>query len=408
MKYERSNKLNSLLTHYRDEMIAFCRQIVQTPSLPGEEGEVAKLIHSEMGRLGYDQVQIDEWGNVIGLICGQNNGDSVMFNGHMDHVDIGNVDDWLYPPFGAEIHGGRLWGRGSADMKGPLAAMIYAGGVLVREGIRPPVDLYVCAVVQEEVGGLGTYKLAQIIQPKFAVVGEATGNHLARGHRGRLEIIVKVQGRSVHASMPREGINPFAVLARFIQRLETLSLPDDKTFGSSTVAPTLIETDQRSSNVIPGEAKLRLDWRNIPDETSGEILVKLQALLGTCLAEVEGSKGEVMLSPQVLKTWTGKVETLPSVVPSFSQSRQDPLVLQGQQILSNALSRPVDVIVWPFATDGGHLMQVGVPTIGFGPSEIQEIHTVHESISLDMLAEGMLGYIALALELCTTEPGNDA
>jgi succinyl-diaminopimelate desuccinylase len=152
------DQLNALTVQYRDEMTAFCQRLVQTPSLPGEEGDVAALIRAEMERLGYDRVWIDDWGNVIGLLRGRGTGRSVMFNGHMDHVHPGNPKDWPHPPYSGEIKDGRLWGRAAADMKGPLAAMIHAGGALAREGIRPPGDLYVAAVVQEEVGGLGTQK----------------------------------------------------------------------------------------------------------------------------------------------------------------------------------------------------------------------------------------------------------
>ena len=391
--------LVSLAKRYSDEMIAFCQRIVQTPSLPGEEGDTASLIYTEMQRLGYDQAWIDQWGNVVGLLKGQGVGRSVIFNGHMDHVEPGNLKDWPYPPFAGEIHEGRLWGRGSADMKGPLATMIHACGVLAREGIRPPGDLYVAAVVQEEVGGLGTHKLLQDIHPEYAVIGEATGNHLARGHRGRLEIIVRVQGRSVHASMPQLGVNPYSVLARFIQQLETLHLREDETFGNSTVVPTLIYSDQRSSNVVPGEVSLHLDWRNIPGETSSDVKAQLQPLLDACLAQVEGSKGELLFYSQYLQTWTGRTETFPFVFPSYCLDAQNPLIQYSHQVLSHALSRPVELIIWPFATDGGHLMEAGVPTIGFGPAEINQLHTVGESISLDMLIEGMLGYMALALEL---------
>ena len=193
-----ADKLSALTNRYRDEMIAFCQRLVQTPSLPAEEGDVAALIRAEMERLGYDAVWTDEWGNVVGLLRGQGTGRSVMFNGHMDHIDPGNPQDWPYPPYSGVIHDGRLWGRGSADMKGPLAAMIHAGGALAREGIRPPGDLYLAAVVQEEVGGLGTQKLVKTVRTDCAVVGEASSNNLARGHRGRVEVVVRVRGRSVH------------------------------------------------------------------------------------------------------------------------------------------------------------------------------------------------------------------
>ncbi len=394
-----SDKLSVLVSLYRAEMIAFCQQLVRTPSLPGEEGDVAALICAEMKRLGYDDVWTDDWGNVIGLLRGRGTGGSVMFNGHMDHVDPGDPKDWSYPPYSGQIRDGRLWGRGAADMKGPLAAMIHAGGALAREGIPPPGDVYVAAVVQEEVGGLGTQELAQSVHPDCAVVGEATSNQLARGHRGRVEVIVRVRGKSVHASVPHQGVNPHGVLARFIQRLETLPMAHDETFGRSTVAPTLYLIDQHSSNVLPGEARLHLDWRNIPGETPDDVLAQLRPLLDACLTEVEGSQGKLLLHTRDLCTYTGQAENFPAVFPSFALGADHPLVRKGQRVLTAALSRPVKVGVWRFATDGGHLMAAGVPTIGFGPAEEHTVHTVRENVPVEMLVEGMLGYIALALEL---------
>jgi putative selenium metabolism hydrolase len=385
-------------THY-DQMIAFCQRCIQTPSLPGEEGDLAALVKAEMETLGYDEVWRDDWGNVVGLLRGRENGRSVMLNGHLDHVDPGNADEWPYPPYGGEIHDGRLWGRGAADMKGPLAAMLYAVGVLAQEGIRPPGDVYVAGVVQEEVGGLGTQKLLQTVTPDVAVIGEATSNQLARGHRGRIEVVARVRGKSVHASVPEQGVNPHAVLARFIRGLETLPLAQDETFGGSSVAPTLYLTDQKSSNVIPGEARLHLDWRNVPGETAEDVLAQIQPLLEACVEDVKGSHGELELHTRDLRTYTGCTETFPAVFPSYGLEADHPLVSQGRQVLESALSRPVEVVIWRFATDGGHLMEAGVPTIGFGPAEAKELHTVGESVPLEMLKDGMLGYLALALAL---------
>jgi acetylornithine deacetylase/succinyl-diaminopimelate desuccinylase-like protein len=284
-------------------------------------------------------------------------------------------------------------------MKGPLAAMVYAVGALAQRGLRPPGDLYVAAVVQEEVGGLGTQKLVESVHPDLAVVGEATSNQLARGHRGRIEVVVRVRGRSVHASVPEQGVNPHHVLARFIQRLETLPLAREQTYGGSSVAPTTYHTDQQSSNVIPGQAWLHLDWRNLPGEGLEEVLAQLQPLLEGCLSEVRGSEGELAVFTHDLSTYTGRRETFPALFPSFGLAGDHPLVRQGRRILEGALSRPVEVIVWRFATDGGHLMEAGVPTIGFGPAEAEALHTVGESVPLEMLREGLLGYTALAVQL---------
>ncbi len=393
------DRLSALTDRHHSEMIAFCQKLVQTPSLPGEEGDVAALIRTEMERLGYDDVWTDDWGNVVGLLRGGETGRSVMFNGHMDHVDPGNPRDWPYPPYGGEIHEGWLWGRGAADMKGPLAAMIHAMGILAQKGLRPPGDLYLAAVVQEEVGGLGTQKLVQTLRPDLAVIGEATSNQLARGHRGRIELIVRVRGTAVHASVPHQGVNPHAVLARFIQRLETLSLAQDETLGQSSVAPTLYLTDQRSSNVLSGEARLHLDWRNVPGETPDQVLAQLQPVLDACLTDVEGSQGELLVHTRDLRTYTGRSEIFPAVFPSFCLAADDPLVQKAQRVLGRALSRPVGITVWRFATDGGHLVAAGVPAVGFGPAEAHTLHTVGENVSVEMLVDGLRGFIALALEL---------
>jgi succinyl-diaminopimelate desuccinylase len=396
--------LESLIDPFRADMLSFCQRLVQTPSLPGEEGEAASLVEAEMRSLGYDEVWADRWGNVVGLVRGAGEGRSVMFNGHLDHVDPGNPDEWTYPPYSGEIHDGRICGRGVADMKGPLAAMVYAVGALVRRDSPPPGDLYVAAVVQEEVGGLGTQKLLESVRSDVAVVGEATRNQLARGHRGRIEIVVRVKGRSVHASVPEQGVNPHQVLARFIIGLEGLCLPRDETYGSSAVAPTTYYTDQRSSNVIPGEAWLHLDWRNLPGEAPEQVLAQLRPLLEECLAEVEGSEGDLVVHTRELRTYTGLEETFPEVFPSYGLAADHPLVRRGSHVLQQALGRPVQVIIWRFATDGGHLMAAGVPTIGFGPAEAAALHTVDESVPLEMLEEGLLGYAALALTLGQQHP----
>jgi putative selenium metabolism hydrolase len=394
-----NRNLNGLAERQTEAMISFCQRIVQTPSLPGEEGQVAALVRAEMEALDYDEVWTDGWGNVVGLLRGTGVGRSVMFNGHMDHVDPGQPDDWPHPPYGGLIQNGRMWGRGVADMKGPLAAMVHAVGLLAQEDPRPPGDVYVAAVVQEEVGGLGTRKLVESVHPDVAVVGEATANHLARGHRGRIEVVVRVLGKAVHASVPDQGVNPHYVLARFLQRLETLSLTEDETFGRSTVAPTLCLTDQQSSNVIPGEARVHLDWRNVPGEGHEEVFDQLRPVLEACLSEVEGSEGELILHTRDLRTYTGRTETFPAVFPSFGLSAQHELVQRGQEVLARALSRPVEVVIWRFATDGGHLMEAGIPTIGFGPAEAEQLHVVGESVPVALLQEGLLGYTALALEL---------
>jgi len=393
----RREELLPLAKAYRDQMVAFCQRLVQTPSLPGQEGAVAELVRQEMERLGYDQVWLDEAGNVIGYVRGSSEGCAVMLHSHLDHVDPGPESEWPFPPYSGQISQGYLYGRGTADMKGALAAQVYGIGALLQAGYELPGDVYVVGVVMEEMGSLGTLKLIEGIRPDVAVVGEATSNQLARGHRGRVELVVRVKGRSVHASMPQRGVNPHYVMAGFMARLQDLAMVADEAFGSSTVAPTLYLSDQTSSNVTPGELRLHLDWRNVPGESVKDVVARLQSLLAESL--LEGSQGTVEVREYEVCAYTGLRARIAAVIPPFALPPDHPLLTRGKRALEQALGRRVKVGEWRFATDGGHLMAAGIPVIGFGPCEESVVHTVQERVSMDMLVEGMAGYMALALDL---------
>jgi putative selenium metabolism hydrolase len=387
-------ELRSLVEAHRQELLDFAQRLVQKPSMPGEEGEVAALLLGEMQSLGYDQVWRDEAGNVIGHVGGEG-GPSLMFNGHMDHVDAGDPSQWAHPPFGGEVHDEALWGRATVDMKGALAAMVYAGGLVRELGLTPPGDLYVSGVVQEEVGGLGSRYLSQTLPVDRAVVGEASGNHLRRGHRGRVELRLHLEGRAVHASMPDLGANPHFSLARFLDGLVALEMVSDKEYGASTVAPTLIASEPQSANVTPSNVNLVLDWRNIPGEQPKEIVAKLEALLNDSLQP--GCRGRVQLATKALVSYSGFQMTYPDTFPSFTTPAAHPWLLQARECLAAVLEREMRVGAWRFATDGGHFAAAGATVLGFGPGDEALVHTIEEHLPIDQLEESALGYLVLAL-----------
>jgi succinyl-diaminopimelate desuccinylase len=380
---------------HREDLIGFAQRLIQVPSLSGREAEVAALVQAEMERLGYDRVWIDEAGNVIGRVAG-GDGPPLMFNGHMDHVDPGDPGLWLHPAYGGEIHDDELWGRAAVDMKGALAAMVYAGGLLVSLGLTLPGHLYVTAVVQEEVGGMGARHLAQSLPVKHVVVGEASANHLRRGHRGRVELRAHFQGRSVHASMPDLGVNPHFSLARFVEGLKTLPMASHPEYGSSTVAPTRVDSEPQSANVTPAAIHLTLDWRNVPGEDLSRIVTKLETLLTRCLEPA--CNGQVEICTKTMVSYTGlSMEYLDSFA-SFTTPADHPWLDSVQAALAEALDRPVEVGTWRFATDGGHFAEEGATVIGFGPGDDTVVHTVEERLPLDQLVESVVGYMVLALE----------
>ena len=388
--------LPALAQAHRADLVNLMRRLVQTPSLPGHEDQLANLIAAEMRQLDFDEVAADGLGNVVGWIRG-NRGPTLMFNGHMDHVDPGPVAGWSHPPYGGDVVEDELWGRGSVDMKGPLAAMIYAAGLTKRYALPLPGDLIVACVVMEETGGAGTQELVRRLKPVIAVVGEASGGRLMRGHRGRIELVVRVTGRAAHASVPDKGINPHYTLARLLAQVETLPMTRDDVFGSSSVAPTLYRTDQVSANVIPAEAQLTLDWRNVPGEAPEQIVERMNRLLAGCLSP--GVEGTVSVATSHFVSYTGYAEDAPAIFSSFILPADHPLLNAARHVLGETLGQRPEVDVWHFATDGGRLAAAGITTIGFGPGDPALAHTNRERMPIGALVDGLAGYMALASRL---------
>lgn len=382
-------------------MVDFCRRLIQTPSLPGEEGPLAALVRAEMGRLGYDEVTTDGWGNVIGVLTGTGGGRSVMLNTHLDHVSPGDPALWPIPPYEGRIVDGVLYGRAASDIKGATAPQVYAAALLRRAGVRPAGDLYVTVVVREETGGLGARELVTHLRPGCAVLGEGSDNELRHGHRGRMEVVVEVRGRSVHASVPTRGANPHYVMARLLGRLEGLAMATDPLLGASSVAPTLYRTDQTSSNVTPGICWLHLDWRNVPAEPPEAVRTKVQALLEEVLAD--GMTGAVSILTERLRTYTGQEAEVMMGARPFVLPVDHPVLTTAARTLAGVLGRPIPIKPWGFATDGGHFMHAGIPTIGFSPCEEQYAHTIHDQISLAKMVEALAGYAALVPALSGVE-----
>lgn len=392
----RAGQLWALADAQRDSLVAFTRRLVGIPSLSGHEGDVAAEVQAEMRRLGYDEVTVDALGNVVGRVRG-GEGCTVALLSHLDQVDVGGEAEWPVPPFAATVREGAIWGRGTMDMKGSLAAQVHAAGALKSAGVPLPGDVVVVGTVLEEVGSLGARHLAASLRVDCAVVGEATGLDVSRGHRGRIELAVTVTGRAVHASVPARGVNPHEVLARFIARLPELAGTRDDSLGPSSVAPTLYTCDQASANVIPGRCTLHLDWRYVPAESPDAIVSQVQALLDECL--IPGSQGRVCVVARPRRTYTRHEEDFPMISPPFLRAEDDPLIAAARDALAEALGRPVGVKTWRFATDGGHLAEAGIPCLGFGPGDEALAHTVREHVAVDELVAGMAGYMALVWRL---------
>jgi len=195
-----------------ERAIRFAAELVRIPSLPGEEEAVALRIVDELGALGFDEARTDRAGNVVGRIAGTEGAPAVMLSSHMDVVDVGDPAAWEHPPYGGVVAGGFLHGRGSMDVKGPLAIQLYAAARCVEA--RPAGDLLMVFSVYEEKGGWGMMHHLDTLGtcPGAVILSEATDCDLCTGHRGHAELAVEILGRACHASDPGRGRNPNLLL----------------------------------------------------------------------------------------------------------------------------------------------------------------------------------------------------
>ncbi len=382
-----------------DSCVDFLQRLIRTESLPGEEGDIAELMRGEMESLGYADVDLDDAGNVLGKVPGRGAAPAMMFNTHLDHVDVGEHGAWPHPPFGGEIHDDRVWGRGAVDIKGPLAAQVYGVARLIRDGFAPAGDVYVTGVVQEEIGGMGARHMAGYMDTPLVVIGEPSRGELRRGHRGRTELIAHAKGRSCHASVPNEGVNALEPISRLILGIKEMEMRRDADLGTSTVVPTLIRTDQISPNVVPGEVWLTCDWRNVPGESGEDARLQLQAVADAAVADIDGAELEITITSHLHTSFSGMTMDYPSDNPAYIVAADHPSMAAAKQALDAALGRDVPVGVWQFATDGGHFSLAGQTCVGFGPGDDLLAHTIKESIEISDLEEGLNGNEALARNL---------
>ncbi len=378
---------------------AFLKQLVQTPSLSGQEASVARLVASEMRTLGCCSVRTDRIGNVVGRY-GQPGGPTLLLNAHMDTVDVGDRNAWTRDPFGAEIDEGRLYGRGSADMKGALAAMIYGIGLLAEHQVELPGEVIMAAVVQEEpTEGMAMRVLVEEerILPDWIILGEPTDLQLSRGQRGRMEMRATTLGRSCHASAPQQGENALSGTAKLIFGIELLNggLMSDPVLGAGSIAVTQVTTVAGSRNVIPDRCDMVIDRRLTLGETATRALAEVEATMRR-----EGIRGQVRTGYFRSASYTGYEIEGQEVYPAWLLAEDHPLLSTLSSSLERSLGRKPTVGVWAFSTDGTYTMgEAGIPTIGFGPGDDNLAHTADEHILLADVHTAAQAYADISIDL---------
>jgi putative selenium metabolism hydrolase len=382
-----------------EEMAKFLQDLVRIPSLSTHEEAMASRLISEMRRVGFADVWSDRIGNVIGRI-GTGSGPKLVYNGHMDVVDVGDPERWAHPPYEGVIEDGVLYGRGACDMKGGLAAMVYAVGALAEAGVQLAGDLYLVAVVQEEpCEGLAMRVLVEEegIRPDYVVLGEPSNLQVRIGHRGRLEMRVTVRGKAAHAAAPDLGSNAIHNAARLIFGIELLApgLAHDDFLGQGTIAVTEIESEAASRNAVPDCCTFYIDRRLTLGETERKALAEIQNIINTEEVDATASVTEYRAA-----SYTGFDCRTRNVFPAWAMPQDHFLVQTVVRSVRETLGYRPRLGRWSFSTDGTYSAGVAnIPTVGFGPGEEHYAHTQDEQIRLNDVVDAARVYARLAVEL---------
>ena len=364
--------------------IAFAAELIRIPSLPGEEGAVARRIVDELRALGFDEVNVDGAGSVVARIRG-GGAPAVMLSSHMDVVDVGDRAAWEHDPHGGIVAGGCLHGRGAMDVKGPLAIQVYAAARFVAE--RPAGDLLMVFSVHEEKGGWGMMRVMDeaAALPGAVILAEATDLDLCTGHRGHAELAVEIHGVAAHASAPERGCNPHQALPHVLLALDALARvqPGHPLLGPATLTPTQVESWPRSGNVVPDRVRVTLDLRVLPGWSEEAAVEEIRSWLAARVPPVEGVRVEVLPGRSRFRGWTGWEEESSNFTPGFLLPDEHPVVLAAARAVASCGGRTPAVRQWKFGTDGGHSCGThGVPTIGYAPGLEALAHTNRERLDL--------------------------
>ena len=370
-----------------DPLIRLAQRLVQQKGFASEEKAVAETVATEMRRLGYDTVTTDRNGSVVGTIEGRTSGPTLLFDAHIDTVPIPPEAAWTHDPFGASIENGFLLGRGAADMKGALAAMLVAAADCDRKTLHGQIVVS-ASVLEEVLEGVALKTVMEATQPDFVVIGEATNLNLSLGGRGRAEIRLETQGIAAHTSSPQEGRNAVLAMLKVIEVIEAMPAAEHPLLGPVIYALTdIISQPYPGHSVVPSRCVATYDQRLHPGETEKSVLRSLREnpLLEALPLSVEIPQGSY-------QAYTGQLLEARKFFPAWEIEPDHPLVVKAMAGLASAGLQP-EQSGYRFCTNAAYSAGVaGIPTIGFGPAREEDAHVVDERLAIDQLVAAAQGY----------------
>ncbi len=387
---------------YRDYTAKVLSQMVQVKSYSSEEEAVCRKIKELCEEAGFDEVYFDGLGSVIGRV---GSGSKIIaFDAHIDTVTVGDPDAWEKDPFSGDIDDTYVWGRGSTDQKGGAAAMITAGRILKELGYDKDYSAYFTFTVMEEDcdGMCWKYLIEEEkLVPDLAVSTEPTSCRLYRGHRGRMEMVVKIKGVSSHGSAPERGVSAAYKASRAALAMEKLNedlQPDEGNFlGKGTIVVSEMKVNGPSQCAVPDQAMLYLDRRLTWGEDADLAISQVKEYITEALGEAPES---VTMPDYAKRGWKNTDYSQELYFPTWKIEEDHPLVQAGVAAHTDLYGKAPVVDKWTFSTNAVAICgRHKIPTIGFGPGDEKEAHAPNEKNRIEDLVVCSAFYAMLAYKI---------
>lgn len=388
--------IKGLSEYYRDYTANNLSKLIKIKSLSLGEKDVQDEVARQMKEAGADEVFVDGLGNVIGSI---GNGNRILaIDGHVDTVDVGNINNWDFDPFSGEVDNGYVHGRGTVDQEGGIASMITSLKILKETGFNKDLKIYfVSSVMEEDCDGLcWNYIIKEDkIVPDFVIITEPTNLNIYRGHRGRMEIQISFNGISSHGSAPERGRNAIYMASRAALEIEKLNdrLKSDEFLGKGSITISEMITNSPSLCAVADFARLHIDRRLTWGETKESALAELHEC-------IPGNDVLIEIPYYKEKAYTGNEYGMEKYYPTWKVMETDPVIKIGKQAYQALFKKEASVGKWTFSTNGVTINGIhGIPIIGFGPGNEVLAHAPNEKIPIEDLVVASAFYAAFAYSI---------
>ncbi|MDQ7821598.1 MAG: M20/M25/M40 family metallo-hydrolase [Candidatus Eremiobacteraeota bacterium] len=411
-----------------EDVLSVIQDCITFPTLSGQEEKLVQHLIKVASRLGFTSAHNDRMGNLVAeMTVGTGEGPRIVISGHLDTVSA-NPAEWnaTTKPFAGSIIDGRLYGRGSADMKGSFGVMLHAAASL--QSLKAPFSgkvFVVGTVVEELFEGVCFLEALKDIKPDFVVIGEATGGKINIGQRGRAEIVITSFGQPQHASTGRKVINAIEQTAYIIDAFHVWYRSQaDEILGRRNIVPTDIKIplgggggiDGRGGNsTVPNKVEITYDIRTLAEDTEESIILLVrenidQVVQNARIRYPQFRTPGIQYSSERSVTWTCEPIVQKKFAPAWKTDPDSDLVKKATAGFEKALGKTPEFGHYGFCTDGSGVVryrdlfpEAKVDIIGYGPGSEEDAHTVNESVSLADLKDTYLGFQGILTELLKKE-----